>query len=404
MYKDRSFSLVQKAILYHREGILLLIKLLNKEELNILINNTDKLLDKFYYIVKNICSNECNSTLIQGGDKTTIYVIFPISFKNIEIFAHFIYSQIHVYTDVEYSDSYLKCALGSSKFCSSKNISVAKLLSNLTYGIINSQNQGFYYYSYDNNPINILKLKQSNRQLNLLREALRNNTIKFVYQPIVNSKTADVIYYECLLRMLDENNKYVSVGSIIAEAECKGLSSVIDVAVVEMVAQELKQDKSICLAVNISNLGVVDSVLLKKIKQMLTKYNIADRLIIEITETSINQDFIKTKHFIESLHEYGCRFALDDFGVGFTSFKQLLQLPIDIIKIDGSYIKDIINNKHSKFFVESLIKLSADLGIKTVAEFVENAEIAKCLININIDGMQGNFFLPASEKRFSNIK
>ena len=115
----------------------------------------------------------------------------------------------------------------------------------------------------------------------------------------------------------------------------------------------------------------------------------------------MNQDFITTKKFIDTLHTYGCRFALDDFGSGFTSFKQLLNLPIDIIKIDGSYIRDILDNDHNRFFVEALISLASDLGIKTVAEFVENGEIARFLIDIKIDGMQGNFFLPASENRIN---
>jgi EAL domain-containing protein (putative c-di-GMP-specific phosphodiesterase class I) len=76
-----------------------------------------------------------------------------------------------------------------------------------------------------------------------------------------------------------------------------------------------------------------------------------------------------------------------------------LNLPIDIIKIDGTYIKDILKDDHSKAFVEALIKLAQDLNIKTVAEYVENGEIAKFLIDINIGGMQGNYFLEASDKR-----
>jgi len=155
------------------------------------------------------------------------------------------------------------------------------------------------------------------------------------------------------------------------------------------------------LSVNISNIGVLNKRLLKRIETLFKKDDVAKRLIIEITETSLNQDFANTKKFIDTLHEYGCRFALDDFGSGFTSFKQLLNLPIDIIKIDGSYIRDILSNNHSRFFVEALIHLADDLGIKTVAEFVENGEIARFLIDIKIGGMQGNFFLPASEKRIS---
>ena len=96
-----------------------------------------------------------------------------------------------------------------------------------------------------------------------------------------------------------------------------------------------------------------------------------------------------TKNFIDTLHSYGCKIALDDFGSGFTSFKQLLNLPIDIIKIDGSYIRDILSNNHSRFFVEALINLAEDLGIKTVAEFVENDQIRQKLVEMGVDYVQG---------------
>jgi len=197
----------------------------------------------------------------------------------------------------------------------------------------------------------------------------------------------------------DENNHLISVGPMIEDAEKKGLINIVDFTVIEMAIKELEKDKKIKLSVNISNIGVLNNRLLKRIESLLRKYNVAKRLIIEITETSLNHDFDTTKKFIDTLHAYGCRFALDDFGSGFTSFKQLLNLPIDIIKIDGSYIRDILSNNHSRFFVEALISLAGDLGIKTVAEFVENGEIARVLIDIKIGGMQGNFFLPASESR-----
>ena len=224
---------------------------------------------------------------------------------------------------------------------------------------------------------------------------------KFVYQPIVDRETGDISYYECLLRVKDQENKWVSVGNMVSDAESKGLISIVDFTVVEMAILELDKDKNISLSVNISNIGVLNKRLLRRIESLLKKYDVAKRLIIEITETSLNDDFQSTKIFIDTLHKAGCRFALDDFGSGFTSFQQLLNLPIDIIKIDGSYIRDILKNDHSRFFVEALIKLAADLGIKTVAEFVENGEIARFLIDIKIGGMQGNFFLPASNDRIT---
>ena len=103
------------------------------------------------------------------------------------------------------------------------------------------------------------------------------------------------------------------------------------------------------------------------------------------------------------LRKFGCKFALDDFGAGFTSFKQLQNLPIDIIKIDGSYVRNITRDVPSQDFVAKLIKISEDLGAKTVAEFVENGEIAKCLIDLKVDAMQGDFFSPASVQKVKNI-
>lgn len=220
-----------------------------------------------------------------------------------------------------------------------------------------------------------------------------------MYQSIVDRKSGNIEYYECLLRVLDEENNFVSVGSMIEDAETKGLINIVDFTVIELAIKELASDKKIKLSVNISNIGVLNKRLLRRIENLLRKYDVAKRLIIEITETSLNQDFATTKKFIDVLHGYGCRFALDDFGSGFTSFKQLLNLPIDIIKIDSSYIRDILSNNHSRFFVEALINLADDLGIKTVAEFVENGEIARFLIDIKIGAMQGNFFLPASDSR-----
>jgi EAL domain-containing protein (putative c-di-GMP-specific phosphodiesterase class I) len=218
---------------------------------------------------------------------------------------------------------------------------------------------------------------------------------------VVDRETGNIIYYEFLLRVKNKENKWISVGPMICDAESKGLISIVDFTVIEMAISELARDKKISLSVNISNVGVLNHRLLKRLEILLKKYDVATRLIIEITETSLNDDFEAIKSFIDTLHKYGCKFALDDFGSGFTSFQQLLNLPIDIIKIDGSYIRDILRNDHSRFFVETLIKLAADLGIKTVAEFVENGEIAKFLIDIKIGGMQGNFFLPASEERIT---
>jgi c-di-GMP phosphodiesterase len=390
---------VQKALNKRQNGTLLLVKILNADELNILIaDKISQIFKKFFLLVQEVCSNFSDVQVIRSHKETKVCIILPSELKNTEQLAYSIYSQTQLCVDLELPESYMKCAVGSIKFSSVNNFSASRLISLINYGMSNSQDQS-YYYSYDDSPIDIEKIRTDNKNLNLLRSCLLQKRVKFVYQPIVDRKTGNISYYECLLRILDDNNNYISVGCMIKEAESKGLISIVDFTVVEMAIKELASDKNLSLSVNISNIGVLNKRLLQRIETLLKKYQVAERLIIEITETSLNQDFIRTKKFINNLHKYGCKFALDDFGSGFTSFKQLLNLPIDIIKIDGSYIRDILDNNHSKFFVEALIKLAEDLGVKTVAEFVENGEIAKFLIDIKIDGMQGNFFLPASESR-----
>ncbi len=393
-------STLQKELDKAKQGVLLIVKLLNRDELSILINDTSAIFDKFHLMVDKACEKASDHAIVKIDDPTKLYIVVPDDSKVAERLAYSIYSQVQLYVDEKHPESYLKCAVGSIKFSSKDQINTDRLVSLMVYGMSMSTD-GSYYYSYDDNPVDVEKLRRDNINLNLLRTSLFQKKAKFMYQPVVDRKSGNIEYYECLLRVLDENNNFVSVGSMIEDAETKGLISIVDFTVVEMAIKELDDDKKIKLSVNVSNIGVLNKRLLKRMESLLKKFDVAKRLIIEITETSLNHDFVTTKKFIDTLHSYGCTFALDDFGSGFTSFKQLLNLPIDIIKIDGSYIRNILSNNHSRFFVEALINLAEDLGIKTVAEFVENGEIARFLIDIKIGGMQGNFFLPASENRLN---
>lgn len=396
--QNKVISILQKAISKKNSGILFSIEIINSSELNILLEDIDRVLNKFYSIVEKACEKTSEHQIFISSEPTKLFVIVPDIAKDAEKLAYSIYSQIQLYVDDKIPESYLQCSVGSIRFSKEQNLTAFDYLSRLSFGMQHSQDQG-YYYCYDDDPLDIDRLREKNIELNLLRSSLMEKKAKFVYQPIIDSKSGAVEYHECLLRIPDQNGDYISVGSIVADAESKGLINIVDFTVIEMAINELVEEKDITLSVNISNIGVLNPRLLRRIEYLLKKYDVADRLILEITETSLNRDFKGTKKFIDTLHKYKCKFALDDFGSGFTSFKQLLSLPIDIIKIDGSYISDILDNDHSKFFVEALIRLADDLDIKTVAEYVENGEIAKFLMEVKIGGMQGNFFLPASDSR-----
>jgi EAL domain-containing protein (putative c-di-GMP-specific phosphodiesterase class I) len=182
-------------------------------------------------------------------------------------------------------------------------------------------------------------------------------------------------------------------------AEKYGYINSVDKYVFENAIAELISAPDLSISINISNLGVQDKVLVNHYKNLLSDSGVGNRLIIEITETAMNDSFEQTKYFVDTMKSLGCKIALDDFGAGYTSFSQVRKFAIDIIKIDGSFITDINTNEKNRIFVETIIKTAEELGCKTVAEFVENGSIAKQLIGLNVDYMQGNFFSPASNYR-----
>ncbi len=240
------------------------------------------------------------------------------------------------------------------------------------------------------------------RTLSLLQRALNNKTAGFAYQPIIDSSNGSIAYHECLMRFPDANGQWVSAGPAIILAEKYGIISMVDDAAITMAYEELKAAKDLAISVNISNVGLLNDLLLEKILILFKQKSLAERLIIEVTETSKNEDITKTNHFVNSVRSLGIRVALDDFGVGTTSFKQLCAIKFDIIKIDGSFIKDVATNPYHRFITEMVVKLSKDTGAKTVAEFVENGEVAKILIDLEVDFMQGHFFSPARNFRSWN--
>jgi EAL domain-containing protein (putative c-di-GMP-specific phosphodiesterase class I)/GGDEF domain-containing protein len=259
-----------------------------------------------------------------------------------------------------------------------------------------------YHYHYNQA---VFKPDIARNHLMLTRHmmnAIRDKNLRLAYQPIISSSTGKVQYYECLLRLIDQHGGVRSVGPLIPVMESMGLIDQIDTLVLEMVVDELRHNSEVQLSFNISSMTIDNQAWLQKAQRVLSDNSVSERLIIEITETAMQRDLRQTMHFVTDLQELGCQVALDDFGSGYTSFRQLRTLPIDIVKIDGAYIKDIIDNPDSRMFVKTLIDFTHGFGLKSVAEFVENGEIAKLLMEFNVDFFQGNYFCPALNYRAWN--
>ena len=172
-----------------------------------------------------------------------------------------------------------------------------------------------------------------------------------------------------------------------------GLIGLLDHYVLEKTVQELTTDPEVSLGFNISGLTARDHAWLRSLVSLLRdRSEIAHRLVVEITETAAIGDIEKSAHFVATLRRAGCRVALDDFGAGHTSLRHLQILPLDIVKIDGSLVRDLKSRWQNRVMLRHLLGLIKDLGFSTVAECIENAEDAALLCAEGIGYLQGYHF------------
>jgi EAL domain-containing protein (putative c-di-GMP-specific phosphodiesterase class I)/GGDEF domain-containing protein len=228
---------------------------------------------------------------------------------------------------------------------------------------------------------------------NYLGRALLEQRLRLAYQPIIESKTGRVAHYEALLRIVGADGKISSAGTLIPVAERMGLINLIDEQVLDMVIAELARAPELVLAFNVSNLTTSNRQWLAQLKQRLREHpDVAERLIVEITETAVHRDLKKTAYFVAAVQSMGAQVALDDFGSGYTSFRQLKSLSVDMVKIDGVFVRDLVDNNDNRLFVKTMLDFTNGFGLKAVAEFVETGEIAKMLMELGVEYMQGYYF------------
>lgn len=230
--------------------------------------------------------------------------------------------------------------------------------------------------------------------VNEIRSALVNNNFVLYEQAIVELSTEAVAINEVLLRLQTTEADIVSPASFIPVAERYGLMPMIDQWVVRHVLLHLQarlaRGEGSLYSINLSGSSFGDSEILGVLKSALQEQpELAQWIMIEVTETSAVRHIEKAIDFMRELCNLGIRFALDDFGTGFSSFAYLKHLPIEYIKIDGTFVRDIIADPVDQAMVRSINHIAHSLGKKTIAEFVENEEILDYLREIGVDMVQG---------------
>ncbi len=227
-----------------------------------------------------------------------------------------------------------------------------------------------------------------------IKSAIEEDRFILARQPIIELSSGRISRYELLLRMLDEEGDIIMPGGFLSSAERFSLSVDIDKwvigAAMERVAQSLREGRRVSYAINLSADSIGSPEVMQLIKSRVRELRIPPEILVfEITETVAIRNLSSAADFITELRNLGCLAALDDFGSGYCSFAYLEDIPVDMIKIDGSFVRDLKDDDLHQTIVRAINDISHAMGKRTIAEFVEDQETMELLKQIGVDMAQG---------------
>jgi len=227
-----------------------------------------------------------------------------------------------------------------------------------------------------------------------IRDAITQNRLRLATQPIRSLASGGIERYELLLRMTGEDGELLPAASFIEVAERSGMVQELDRWVVakalEMIGERERAGSPVSLHMNISGASITDISVLEFIERRLDEGE-ADpaRCTFEITQTARVEDYETAAGFADRLTEFGCEVAIDDYGTGFGPFAYLQKVPFDVIKIDGTFIRDLPRNDADQLTVKAIVEIARGLGKRTIAEFVEDEDTRTMLQAYGVDMAQG---------------
>ncbi|WP_435103301.1 putative bifunctional diguanylate cyclase/phosphodiesterase [Arhodomonas sp. AD133] len=255
---------------------------------------------------------------------------------------------------------------------------------------------------YDGDDPRLMALRRDHVMAPVIRDAIENNRLFFEFQPIVRLLDGRISHYECLLRMRGHDGRRHQPGEFIPVAERTGLIHHIDLWVVDRALDFLAtldggySDASV--SVNLSGHAFRNQDLVELIAHRLQMSRVSPaRLVFEITETAAVANLEQGRDVVARLRALGCRFALDDFGSGFSTFHYIKHFPVDYLKIDGSFITNIADDTTDATLVHHMVSIARSLGKETVAEFVESRESLEAVAALGVDYVQGFYLARPAE-------
>lgn len=251
-----------------------------------------------------------------------------------------------------------------------------------------ARSQGHPYRIYDST----LRVREEYEQNLLwakrLKAALQEGRIRPYFQPIYNNRTGKIEKFECLVRLLDEQSQPVPPSQFLHIGKKLRLYRSITLLMVEQVFEAFK-DLPYDFSINLAYEDITDKETTEFIKNKLKEYGIAERAMFEILESEIIKNYQQAYAFIEEFHGLGCQISIDDFGSGYSNFEHLLRLKPDIIKIDGSLIRNLDSDPNAPIITEGIVDFARRLNMRTIAEFVHSDSIQRKVKELGIDYSQG---------------
>ena len=357
--------------------------------------------DSMLRIISSEVRNSINREVLMCRYSGNTFILFQNSESEIEKTIEEIFNVFKQ----SHEDIYLTISMGIS-VVPKDGISYDFLLKNADIAMYEAKQNGKNNYKFFSNEMGNKVVKEYALQKEL-RTSLENNEIYVVYQPKVSLEDSTVQGFEALARWNNKKFGEISPGKFIPLAEESKMIVPIGSFVLEEACRKIKFLSSkgytdFKIAVNLSEVQFQEEIVINVLRKLIKKYQISSRhLELEITESMFMKSFESNLKVLEEIKDMGITIALDDFGTGYSSFSYLTKLPIDVLKIDRSFILDVCTNPKEKCMVEGIIRLAHQLGIQVVAEGVEEEEQVEYLKAIFCDFVQGYYF--SRPKPFNEI-
>ena len=327
-----------------------------------------------------------------GADEFAIFIP-SIAIEDAGVISEYIRVKVEEFNPAEIQ-SYITASLGVVAY-PEHGVSTKELLSKADTAQFRAKEEGRNrYHIYRPEDGDLERMHSRIHWKERIIEVIKEDRFVPWFQPIMNVETGEISHYEALARMIDEEGKILFPGAFIPIAESFDIIGSIDRVIIEKTLRKqaamMAEGKRYSFSTNISGKDLGDPDLLDFLQEKIKETGAdADCLVFEITETAAVSDLDQALAFMTSLRKTGCHFSLDDFGAGFTSFRYLKIMDVDYIKIDGSFIRKLDEDVNDQLFVKAINSVAKGLGVKTVAEFVENEKVLLLLEELGVDYAQG---------------